>query len=167
LLRQFILCFCAAFTLALPVSAQTTPESGSAQEGALLTVTLVTGETVSLDRKTLDSLPQETFRTSTTWTEGIIEFSGPALKDVLEFAGVEEDRSIAARAINDYQVVFAPHHIEDRVPIIATKLDGAPFSRRDRGPLWIVFPYDSSDNYRTEEVISLSIWQLVDLTVRP
>jgi hypothetical protein len=115
----------------------------------------------------LDGLPQATFKTSTPWTEGIVEFSGPALKDVLAFAGVKPDRSIAARAINDYQVVFAPHHIEDRVPIVATKLNGAPFSRRDRGPLWITFPYDASGDYRTEEVISLSIWQVVDLTERP
>jgi len=166
-IKHLIICFCAALILASPMTAQTATENGSDQEGALLTVTLETGESVSFDRKTLDSLPQETFRTSTTWTEGIIEFSGPALRDVLEFAGVKTDSSIVARAINDYQVVFEPHHIEDSIPIIATKLDGAPFSRRDRGPLWIVFPYDSSDDYRTEDVISLSIWQLVDLTVRP
>lgn len=165
--RHIILAFCATLALAMPMAAQTTADSGNTEEGPLLSVTLETGQTVRLDRKTLDGLPQEAFKTSTPWTEGIVEFSGPALKDVLAFAGVKPDRSIAARAINDYQVVFVPHHIEDRVPILATKLNGEPFSRRDRGPLWIVFPYDASGDYRTEEVIALSIWQVVELTERP
>ena len=130
--RHIILAFCATLALAMPMAAQTTADSGNTEEGLLLSVTLETGQTVRLDRKTLDSLPQDAFKTSTPWTEGIVEFSGPALKDVLAFAGVKPDRSIAARAINDYQVVFVPHHIEDRVPILATKLNGEPFSQIGR-----------------------------------
>ena len=33
-------------------------------------------------------------------------------------------------------------------------------SIRDKGPLWVVYPYDSSADYRTEVIYSRSIWQL-------
>ena len=39
------------------------------------------------------------------------------------------------------------------------------FSRRDKGPLWIVFPYDSGAEYQTELVFGWSIWQLATLTI--
>jgi hypothetical protein len=39
-------------------------------------------------------------------------------------------------------------------------MDGKTMSVRDKGPLWIIYPYDSSADYRTEVVYSRSIWQL-------
>jgi hypothetical protein len=32
-------------------------------------------------------------------------------------------------------------------------------SLRDKGPLWIIYPYDSKSDFRTEVVYSRSIWQ--------
>ncbi|RYH00603.1 oxidoreductase, partial [Salipiger sp. IMCC34102] len=31
---------------------------------------------------------------------------------------------------------------------------------RDKGPLWIVYPYDDTPEYRSEVIYSRSIWQL-------
>jgi hypothetical protein len=39
-------------------------------------------------------------------------------------------------------------------------MNGAEMSIRDKGPLWIVYPYDASDDFRSEVVYSRSIWQL-------
>ncbi|MEE4295919.1 MAG: hypothetical protein V2J20_04800 [Wenzhouxiangella sp.] len=55
--------------------------------------------------------------------------------------------------------------IEKTVPIVTTQIDGAPYSVRQKGPLWIVFPYDQDPRYRTEAVYALSIWQLTDVRV--
>jgi hypothetical protein len=33
-------------------------------------------------------------------------------------------------------------------------------SLREKGPLWVIYPYDSDPAYRTEETYSRSIWQL-------
>jgi hypothetical protein len=37
-------------------------------------------------------------------------------------------------------------------------------SVRDKGPLWVIYPYDS-DDYRSEVIYSRSIWQLDRLEV--
>lgn len=151
----------------MPLSSHAEIAAETVQSETLLSVTLEDGTVISLDRNTLESLPQQVFETSTPWTEGVIGFSGPSLATVLDHLGVPPGRSIVARAANDYRVIFEPRHIEPAAPIIATRMNGAAFSLRDRGPLWVVFPYDASDAYRTEETISLSIWQVIDLAVRP
>jgi hypothetical protein len=70
-------------------------------------------------------------------------------------------------AVNDYKVDISQSRIEDNAPIIANRMNGAPFSIRDKGPLRVVFPFDQSERYQTEEIYSLSIWQLTQLRVLP
>ncbi|CAN0586856.1 unnamed protein product, partial [Ectocarpus sp. 12 AP-2014] len=53
--------------------------------------------------------------------------------------------------------------VEDAVedgPIIAYLSNGKPMSVREKGPLWIVYPYDSDPKFQTEVIYSRSIWQL-------
>lgn len=111
------------------------------------------------DLDMLDALPQEVFETSTIWTEGVMEFSGPPLSAVLEMLEAEAG-SVTAFALNDYNVALEPDTIFQSFPIIATRINGQPFSVREKGPLWLVYPYDSSKTYRTEVIYSQSIWQL-------
>ena len=58
--------------------------------------------------------------------------------------------------------------VEDAVeggPIIAYRLNGDRMSVRDKGPLWVVYPYDSDQVYQTEVIYSRSIWQLYRIDV--
>jgi len=135
-----------------------------AQEGNLLRVTLLGGEVINFDRAALDALPQESFATSTIWTEGLKKFGGPSLRAVLGAAGIESG-TLKLIAVNDYAVTMDAKDALATVPIIATRIDEEPFSRRDKGPLWLVYPYDLSPIYRTEVMFSRSIWQLVEIKV--
>lgn len=110
------------------------------------------------------ALPQHTFTTSTIWTEGMLTFSGPSLADVLAAAGLVSG-DIEMTAVNDYKVLMPRSRLEPMVPIVANRLNGAPFSIREKGPLWLVFPYDSADRYQSEEIYSYSIWQLTQINV--
>ena len=112
----------------------------------------------------LMALPQVTFATSTIWTNAIAQFSGPSLDSVLEAAGAA-DGDIRMTAINDYKVDLPRTWVEPASPIIATRIDGAPFGIREKGPLWLVFPFDSDDRFQTEEVYSFSIWQLTQIQI--
>ena len=62
--------------------------------------------------------------------------------------------------MNDYAVDIPIGDARDGGPIIAYEIDGKPMSVREKGPLWIVYPYDSKTEYRTETIYSRSIWQL-------
>lgn len=115
----------------------------------------------------LSALPQVSFDTSTIWTEGVLRFSGPTLHDVLAAAGLGPDWSaLRLHALNDYSVTMERSFLENKAPIVANRIGGEPFSIRQRGPFWLIFPYDSYARYRTEIVYSLSIWQLHRIEVR-
>jgi hypothetical protein len=43
---------------------------------------------------------------------------------------------------------------------LATLADGKPMSVREKGPVWMLFPYDDVAAYRTEQTYARSIWQL-------
>lgn len=148
------------------------PDSGAARDAVsqLLLITRLTdgGEAHShgLDRTALEALPQHSFVTSTIWTDAPQAYSGPSLRDVLASKGVTEG-TVFLTAANQYRVEIPWDHIEDEAPIIATRIDGEPFSRRAKGPLWVVFPYDADSRYRNETIYALSIWQITAIDVRP
>lgn len=139
--------------------------TGAAAAGDILTVHDARSDrSVTFTDADLLALPQVSFETETIWTEGGVTFSGPSLKSVLEHAEMVFS-NVELYAINDYNVVLPPEKIEDGAPIIANRINGEPFSVRDKGPLWVVFPYDDVSKYNTEEYFSLSVWQLNRLNV--
>ncbi|MFC3613029.1 molybdopterin-dependent oxidoreductase [Lutimaribacter marinistellae] len=144
-----------------PLHAETLPEPSGQ---AVLTVTGAIdannrGGAAVFDMEMLSDLPVTEFDTTTLWTEGSKTFTGVALSDLLELLGVSEG-TLRASAINDYTVEIPVDSVADGAPIIAYRLDGAEMSRRQKGPLWIVYPYDSDAAFRTEVIYSRSIWQL-------
>jgi hypothetical protein len=113
----------------------------------------------------LQALSAATVTTGTIWTEGMVQFTGVRLKTLLDAVGVT-DGILDATAINDYAVEIPVSDAVEDGPIIAYEMNGAPMSVRDKGPLWIVYPYDDDPDYRTEVIYSRSIWQLDRIIVR-
>ena len=132
-------------------------------EEAVLNVTLA-GETHNFTLSDLQSMPVSSFETTTIWTDGAQEFVGVSLKDLFDTLNVE-DGTITATAINDYAVEIPMSDAVEDGPIIAYHTNGEEMSRRDKGPLWVVYPYDSDIAYQTELVYSRSIWQLDRISV--
>lgn len=119
---------------------------------------------LALTLEELDALPQVSFTTSTIWTDGDVVFSGVPLKVLL--ADVKGDgTAVEMVALNDYKVAMPLSQIEDGAPIVATRMNGEVMSVRDKGPFWVVFPYDADAKYQTETFYSYSIWQLNRLAV--
>lgn len=126
------------------------------------------GETIDIafDNDGLKALPVTTFETTTMWTDGVKKFEGVELKTLLSMLKVEKG-TLSATAINDYRIEIPVAEIEAGGPIVAYMMDGAPMSVRDKGPLWLVYPYDSNAKYQSEVVFSRSIWQLNRLEIVP
>ncbi|RLQ88868.1 molybdopterin-dependent oxidoreductase [Notoacmeibacter ruber] len=142
---------------------------GQPQNEPVLTVTgsignTNEGELAAFDMQMLKELPATTFETTTIWTTGKSRFTGVAIDDLFEALDAKGD-TINAIALNDYAVELPVSDAVEGGPIIAYELDGKPMSVRDKGPLWIVYPYDSNADYRTEQVYSRSVWQLNRLEV--
>ncbi|MFL4471601.1 molybdopterin-dependent oxidoreductase [Tateyamaria armeniaca] len=129
-----------------------------------ITASASESDTLTLSLAELDAMAQVTFTTTTIWTDGDVTFSGVPLKAVLARAN-KKGSAVEMVALNDYKVAIPMATIEDTVPIIATRMNGEPISVRDKGPYWIVFPYDHDPKYRTETIHAFSIWQLNRLKV--
>ncbi|WP_176084504.1 oxidoreductase [Martelella sp. HB161492] len=119
---------------------------------------------VEFDRAMLDALPQQTFTTGTIWTDGTNSFSGVALSDLLKLVGAH-GKTLRLVALNDYAVEIPLAAIDPKAPIVALRIDGSEMSVRDKGPLWLMYPFDSNPSYRTEVTYSQSIWQLTKIEV--
>jgi hypothetical protein len=117
------------------------------------------GDALVFDAQTFAALGSVTIETSTIWTEGVHTFEGVPLKTLVELVGVESGQLLAS-AINDYTVEVPVSEAVENGPIVAYLFNGEPMSVRDKGPLWIIYPYDQNAEYRSEVTYTRSIWQL-------
>lgn len=123
------------------------------------------GNTAQFDQTMLLALPQYTVKSETPWNEGVTEFAGPLLRDVLQMAGANGD-NLLMTAINDYQVTVPVSDTKDYNCILAMSIEGTLLTVRTKGPLWLIYPWDMFDELRTETYYSRSIWQLKDIDVQ-
>ncbi|MFA3918354.1 molybdopterin-dependent oxidoreductase [Ruegeria hyattellae] len=150
-----------ALVLTVPVSAKDIPAPTGVP---ILTIsgeieTTNDGDALVLDADTFAALGTVSIETSTIWTEGVNTFEGVSLKTLVDLVGAESGKLLAS-AINDYTVEIPVSDAVENGPIIAYRSNGEGMSVRDKGPLWIIYPYDQSADYRTEVIYSRSIWQL-------
>ncbi|SMP00522.1 molybdopterin-dependent oxidoreductase [Shimia sagamensis] len=117
------------------------------------------GSLWQFEENDLRALPLAQFETDTIWTEGTQIFEGVSLSDLLTHVGASNG-TLLATAANDYTVSIPTSDAVENGPIIAFLRNGEKMSLRDKGPLWIVYPFAGNDTYKTEEYYSRSIWQL-------
>lgn len=117
------------------------------------------------DLKLLESLEMATLETATSWTDGIPVFEGVMGRTLLKVVGAEGEVAVA-RALNDYVIEIPLSDLRELDVIIASKMNGEHLRIRDRGPLWVVYPWDEHPELETEAVKQRSIWQLSELEIR-
>lgn len=117
------------------------------------------GDTAEFDLDMLRDLERTELETTTIWTEGLQHFAGIKLGTLLKHLGVE-DGIINASALNEYFIDIPFEDADTGAALIAYERNGAPMSVRDKGPLWVIFPYDQSAHYRSEVYFARSIWQM-------
>jgi hypothetical protein len=123
------------------------------------------GAAAEFDRAMLEGFEAVEIETTTIWTEGVQTFVGVELDDLLAAIGAEGE-VLRAIALNDYAVDIPASDAADGGPIIAYLRNGETMSLREKGPLWIIYPFDSAPEYQTELTYSRSIWQLNRIEVR-
>ncbi len=122
------------------------------------------GDSAVFDLAMLRDLGEVRFRTSTPWTDGVHEYAGVSLHDLASILGVSQG-TLTATALNDYAAEIPVSDAVEGGPILAYMQDGDEMSVREKGPLWLVYPYDQNEAYQTDVVFSRSIWQLHQIHV--
>ncbi|MFO1069677.1 MAG: oxidoreductase [Geminicoccaceae bacterium] len=161
--RDFLLA--ALATLTSGHAAATLPALPAPAGDVILTVTgdlaVSNGNGVArFDRALLDSLGHAELETVTPWTDGMQRFAGvPALR-LVEALGSRASR-LETRALNDYAVAIPRSDLESYPVLLATHRDGAPLPVRERGPIWVVYPWSQYPELDRRIYRQRSIWQLV------
>ncbi|WP_337181861.1 molybdopterin-dependent oxidoreductase [Shinella sp.] len=120
--------------------------------------------TAQFDLAMLEALAGRSGEMETPWTEGRVKFSGPLLRAVIEAAGAH-GTTMKVRAINDYA---ADVPMDDAVlldTILATRMNGETMSLREKGPLFLIYPFDKDPGLYNEKYFSRSVWQIKAIEV--
>jgi len=112
------------------------------------------------DMGMLERLPQASYTTRTPWYAQPRRFTGPLLRDVLAAAGVSGATQLRAIALNDYRVDIPADDVQRYDVMLARLLDDKPMPVRDKGPLFIIYPFDSLAALRNTVYFSRCAWQL-------
>jgi len=155
------LCLYASTTLALEVA----KEDIILEVSGNISVTNTQQGTAVFDRKTLSSLPVTEIQTETPWTNGTLHFEGVLLRDLMEYLKATGN-TLQATAINDYAIDIPIEDFQEHDVIIAYKMNGKVMSIRDKGPLWIIYPWSDTPSLRSELYHSRSIWQLIKISIK-
>lgn len=116
------------------------------------------------DMTMLERLPQVSFVTHTPWYTQARKFTGPLLRDVLAAAGAQ-GTALRAVALNDYRVDIPFDDALSIDVVLALLLDDKPMLVRDKGPLFIIYPFDQHSQLRIALYYTRCAWQLKGIEV--
>ena len=123
-----------------------------------------TADAAQFDLAMLEKLPQQTFTTKTPWSKDPIKFTGPLLRDVLA-AAKANGTTIKAVALNDYKTAIPVDDAKRYDMIVAHRMNGEPIPVRTKGPLFIVYPFDSKAELQSSKFYARSAWQLKSMDI--
>lgn len=122
------------------------------------------GDEAHFDKALLATLPQHGFETGTPWDEEPQGFEGVLLKDVLAAAGARSS-NIDAIGRDDYRASLRDIDIENHPVLLAYRQNGKDLTLRTLGPLRIMFPFDASPEFNSQNHIAAAVWQVVTLEI--
>jgi hypothetical protein len=123
------------------------------------------GDRADFDMDMLAALPHQSFSTSSPWFKEPRKFTGPLLRDVLAAAGAKGS-TLKAVALNDYKVEIPVSDTQQYPMLLARLLDDKPMSTREKGPLFIIYPFDGNTKLHSTLYYNRSAWQLRTLEIQ-
>lgn len=123
-------------------------------------------DTALFDLAMLEALDQHVTDVETPWHDGPQQFTGPRIIDLLNAVGAAGSE-LRFVAINDYAANMPWDDIEAFDVILATRQNGETMSVRDKGPLFVIYPFNQNPELRNEVYYGRSVWQVKEIQVLP
>jgi hypothetical protein len=123
------------------------------------------GDAAEFDRSTLETIGMESFTTSTPWYSGPIKFEGVPLAKVLERLGAAGQK-LTVVALNDYSSDIPIEDIRKYKVLLALKVNDEYISVRDKGPIFIIYPFDTDPELQHQTYYGRAVWQVSKIIVK-
>lgn len=112
------------------------------------------------DAAMLNALAGSQILTRTPWHPAPARFSGPALKTLLAAVG-SSGKTLRLTALDRYEVGIPVEDVERFNPLLALRMDDKELTIRSRGPVLLMYPFDSYPQIDTDLYYGRSVWQLL------
>ena len=122
------------------------------------------GERAEFDYAMLEALGMDRIETTTPWYDGVVRFDGVRMQRLLQAVGASGE-TVTAVALNDYTTEIPLKDIRRYGVLLAMKRNGSDMPVSDKGPLFIIYPYDSKPELKSQRYYSRSAWQVASLEV--
>ncbi len=157
-----------ALTAALPFAALASELSDPTGEVILTVSGLIentNGDGVAeFDLAMLSELASRDTVTETPWHDGTPTFSGPLGTALLEAVGATGG-TLRITALNDYAVDVPVEDLTSYPVIFATHMNGEPMAVRQKGPLFLIYPFSEYPELLNEVQFGRSAWQIARIEV--
>ena len=107
------------------------------------------------------ALPQVSIVTENEFTNGPVAYKGPLVRDVIDHLALGDVEALRFIAANDYYVEIPTSDFRRYNVILAMEADGQALSRREKGPLWLMYPISDHEELKDPLYIHRLIWQVV------
>ena len=134
-------------------------------DDAILAVTgKVTGGEMNLTLAEIEALGSARIVTTTPWHDGRVTFEGVPMARFLDAVGAHGTTAYV-QALNDFSIDIPVSDLTRFDAILAFKTEGNYMEIADKGPLFIVFPYDDVEEVRNALFYSRSVWQIHSIEI--
>ncbi|MEJ1158331.1 oxidoreductase [Prosthecomicrobium sp. N25] len=122
------------------------------------------GGRLEFSRADLEKLGLTTIRTATPWHDGVQVFEGVELSRLMQVAKARGE-TVEVTALNRYRSAIPVADFEQFRPILALKRGGEYLQVKDKGPLFVIYPFDDRPELKTEQYYGRAVWQVRSITV--
>lgn len=116
------------------------------------------------DLASLEKLGVVSFQTTSPWYDGRTTFTGIPLQKLMDYVGAKGS-VVKVTALNDYTTEIPLSDFKKYNVILALKINGEYMRIRDKGPLFVVYPYDSIPELNNQIYYSRSAWQVSRMNI--
>jgi hypothetical protein len=117
------------------------------------------GTPVVYSMRMLEAMPQISVPAKTPWFNESHTFTGPLLRDVLARCGAQGD-TLRLKALNDFRADMPMADALQHDVVLARLKDGKPMTVREKGPLFVMYPFNAKPELRSTVYYTRSVWQL-------
>ena len=143
------------------------PRGGYAQDDVVLTLRnpRITGRhgVVTFSRQDLETMPWAVLRTTNDFIDGEGEFRGPRAEEVLDMIGRAGATHVRLKALNEYEIEIEIDELKRFGAVLALEMNGERLTRRDKGPIWLMYPIDSYSELQDSVYNNRLVWQLKEI----
>lgn len=118
----------------------------------------------TFDLASLERLGVVSFQTSSPWFNGRTTFSGIPMQKLMDYVGAKGS-IVKVTALNDYTTQIPLSDFSKFNVLLALKINGEYMPVRNKGPLFIVYPYDSQPELSNQIYFSRSAWQVSKMRI--